>query len=200
MCDADSNCDISEQEIDDDIVGTSSKIVHPIRKYFTFDHSIQRSVCKLGQCKLKTRAAIDLYRHILRMHSKIAEKDDIKGKIENYRKKNLKTVVDQDDEIEVTVRVKKSEIMKSCVELTTINGRPLGIVEDSGFKRLVQPIVQAINQKSSTRLTLNREAMVDNAEKELLKIKNEIRRETENRMISLLIDSASKHDRYFLWA
>lgn len=162
MCDNDSTQNTIDQEIDEIGEGVSSKI-HPIYSYFTYDDKIQRSICKLGDCKLKTKAAIDLYRHVMRKHNKDFVRDDIKTKVENYRKKNGKPDLDDDDEIEVTVRVKKSEIVKSCVELTIINGRPLGLVEDSGFKRLMQPIVQAINQKSSTRLTLDRNAMIENA-------------------------------------
>lgn len=195
MCDADSSLNTINQEIDEEIACGSSSKIHPIRSYFTYDDNIQRSVCKLGDCKLKTKAAIDLYRHVVRKHSKQAEKDDIKIKVENFRKKSGKNDVDDDDEIEVTVRMKKSEIVKSCVELTTINGRPLGLVEDSGFKRLMQPIIRAINQKTLSRITLNRDTMIEKAEMELMSIKNLIKEETENRMISLLIDSATKHDR-----
>lgn len=93
--------------------------------------------------------------------------------------------------------MRKSEIMKSCVELTTINGRPLGIVEDSGFKRLMAPIVHAMKQKIPTGLTLNRETVAERAESSLIEIKNQIKKEIENRMISLLIDGVAKHDRYF---
>lgn len=193
----DSSQNTIAQGIDGIADGVSSKI-HPIRSYFTYDTEIQRSVCKLGDCKLKTKSANDLYRHVMRKHNKDFEKDDIKNKVEGFRKKNNRTEMDEDDEIEVTVRVKRSQIIKSCVELTTINGRPLGLVEDSGFKRLMQPIVHAINQKSSARLTLNRDAMIQHAENELTFIKNRIKTETENRMVSLLIDSATKHDRYFL--
>lgn len=174
----DNSLDSIDEEIDREN-GASSKI-HPVRSYFTFDDNIERNVCKLGGCKIKSKSANDLYRHVQRKHKQIAEKDDIKSKVEKYRQRIGKIGVDDDDEVEVTVRVKKSKIIKSCVELTTINGRPLGLVEDSGFKRLVQPIVQAINQKTATRLTLNRDAMIENAEKSLTHIKNQIKKETEN--------------------
>lgn len=186
----------SEEYFSDSEIGASSKL-HPIRSYFSYDDISERSICTFGGCKIKSKSSNDLYRHVQRKHPNEAIKNDIKIKVENHRMQMRKTAA-VDDEVEVMVRMRKSEIMKSCVELTTINGRPLGLVEDSGFKRLMQPVIEAMNRKTSTRLTLNRETMAANAEISCAKTKNQIKKETKNRMISLLIDGVTKHERYFL--
>lgn len=54
-----------------------------------------------------------------------------------------------DDIITVTkkslnVKMDKIILLKACTEMVTVNGRPLTIFNDSGFKKILKPLVEAI--------------------------------------------------------
>lgn len=38
----------------------------------------------------------------------------------------------------------KATLISACVELVTLNGRPFTILQDSGFKKIGDPIVESI--------------------------------------------------------
>lgn len=38
----------------------------------------------------------------------------------------------------------KTTLTSACVELVTVNGRPFTILQDSGFKKIVDPIIESI--------------------------------------------------------
>jgi len=40
-------------------------------------------------------------------------------------------------------------LLKACTEMVTENGRPLTIFNDSGFKKLLKPLVEAIGGGNS---------------------------------------------------
>lgn len=42
----------------------------------------------------------------------------------------------------------KNTLINACIELISENGRPLSILEDSGFKKILNPLLQAIEPGS----------------------------------------------------
>jgi len=42
------------------------------------------------------------------------------------------------------VPLNKQKIIEACVQLVTINGRPLKLMDDSGFKMIMDPLMDAI--------------------------------------------------------
>lgn len=38
----------------------------------------------------------------------------------------------------------KNTLINACIELVSENGRPLSILEDSGFKKILNPLLKAI--------------------------------------------------------
>lgn len=42
------------------------------------------------------------------------------------------------------VSLSKQKLIEACVQLVTINGRPFTLMEDSGFKMIIDPLLDAI--------------------------------------------------------
>jgi len=42
----------------------------------------------------------------------------------------------------VSVEINYKEIIDACVNMTTVNGHSINIVDDSGFKRIIDPIIE----------------------------------------------------------
>ena len=57
-----------------------------------------------------------------------------------------------------TVRVKIDThlLRTACLEMVTVNGRPFKIVEDSGFRKFLNPILQALSD-SGNKICINAE-------------------------------------------
>lgn len=82
----------------------------------------------------------------------------------------------------------------AVVEMLTKNGRTLTFVEDSGFRKIIEPILAII----SVPITINRfnirTLIVDAAQN----LRKQINMKLQNRLISIKMDAASKLNRSIL--
>lgn len=46
----------------------------------------------------------------------------------------------------LNIKMDKMTLIDGCVKLITENGRPLTILEDQGFRMIIDPIIEAIGQ------------------------------------------------------
>ena len=84
----------------------------------------------------------------------------------------------------------------ACLEMVTVNGKPFKIVKDLGFRKLLNPILQALSD-SGNKICINakiREEVVMLASK----IKKEIKEDIREKFISLKIDIATQMNRAIL--
>jgi len=44
------------------------------------------------------------------------------------------------------VKLDKVTLLQACTEMVTVNGRPLTIFNDSGFKKILNPLTEAIGE------------------------------------------------------
>lgn len=44
------------------------------------------------------------------------------------------------------MNIDKTVLLKACTEMVTVNGRPFTIFHDSGFRRILDPLSEAIGQ------------------------------------------------------
>ncbi|XP_065321217.1 uncharacterized protein LOC135928689 [Gordionus sp. m RMFG-2023] len=82
--------------------------------------------------------------------------------------------------------------MSSILELVTVNGRPLSIIEDSGFQRIINPLLAGLN------LVINKENLSRTINKTAQSIRDKISREVEGKLISLKVDAVQRLDRSIL--
>ncbi|XP_050054097.1 uncharacterized protein LOC126549317 [Aphis gossypii] len=81
-------------------------------------------------------------------------------------------------------------LISACVDLVTVNGRPYSVLNDSGFKKIINPILDGLDKKVARQYV----------HEESLAIQKEIRTEafTKAKLISLKLDAVTKLNRSFL--
>lgn len=73
------------------------------------------------------------------------------------------------------VSIDPNEIREACVEMVTVNGRPLTSIDDSGFRRIIDPILNAA--PSSEHVTVTSRTIRDDVTKKAEEIRGSIRDE-----------------------
>lgn len=74
---------------------------------------------------------------------------------------------------------------------------PLSIVESSPFQKILKPYVTALKLKGID-LIINRHNIKDRIAEKAEKIRESIRRETKNKVLSLMLDIATRYNRSVL--
>jgi len=49
--------------------------------------------------------------------------------------------------LEVKVNINMHTLISACVDLVTVNGRPYSVLNDSGFKKIINPILDGLDKK-----------------------------------------------------
>lgn len=90
------------------------------------------------------------------------------------------------------VSISQKELVDACVELATVNGRPLSIFEDSGFKKILDPLCKALD------ITINRQNIKKFIQEEGKKIRSEVRAAIGDKFYWLKADTATRQNRCIL--
>lgn len=113
------------------------------------------------------------------------------------------------------VQLDKVTLLQACTEMVTVNGRPLTIFNDSGFKKILNPLTQAIGEgippndllKYVLKLiiscilieilgfTINSQNIKKHIFCTSKTIINEITENIKNSLVSLKIDCVKRHNR-----
>ncbi|XP_015119063.1 uncharacterized protein LOC107042508 isoform X2 [Diachasma alloeum] len=88
------------------------------------------------------------------------------------------------------------EIKRACIELATVNGGPLSIIDDSGFQRLLSPLLRAVNAQKCAKISSA--TIQERIEAEVEGIRASIRNDLIGKLISLKVDAATLFNRRFL--
>lgn len=96
----------------------------------------------------------------------------------------------------VNIDISASQIMSGILEMITVNDRPLSIVNDSGFIKLMSPLTEAINRQGFQRdnLIINMQNLHTQISIEAGKIRSQITEDVVNRLISLKLDCVTGHN------
>lgn len=78
-------------------------------------------------------------------------------------------------------------LIDACLELVTVNGRPFSLMEDSGFRKIIDPLQQAIGNGFAINSANIREKVSNVAQSERRKLVDEL----SGRLLMLKIDSAT---------
>ena len=76
----------------------------------------------------------------------------------------------------VKVAISPEILQKGCLELVTVNGRPFSCMKDSGFQKIVKPILDAFPDNAPK---ISPEAMKQNVIAEAKKIKTDIKKDVK---------------------
>lgn len=154
------------------------------REYFDFDENTKQSVCKVDGCKkhISGNHLGNLARHLQTVHNIACIK-----KSQGNKEKACK----------VSISLEPKELVKACVEIVTVNGRPLRALEDSGFRKIIDPILKSF-AKNDIKLTINKQNIHDDIQSYNDLLKNKIKEDIKDKIISLKFDIASKHNKSIL--
>ena len=86
------------------------------------------------------------------------------------------------------------KVIDACVKLVTVNGRPFQILSDSGFREIIDPLVEAFpktHRRSISPRTIHRYIQM-----KAKHLREEITKKLSNVPFSLKIDCASRKGRY----
>ena len=92
------------------------------------------------------------------------------------------------------VQLSDSDVLDACVELVTANARPFTLMEDSGFKKLLNPILAGLENK----IVINAENIRCEITVRAQCIRRDIQNEIIVRLVCLKVDTASRLGRSFL--
>lgn len=90
--------------------------------------------------------------------------------------------------------MKKSDIVDACVELVTINGRPFSLMNDSGFRALVDPI----KNKVCPSLAIDESNVKKFVNEKAAKLKSHIMEDLRGKVVCLKLDCITHCNRSFV--
>lgn len=90
--------------------------------------------------------------------------------------------------------LRKDDIIDSCVELVTVNGRPFSLMNDSGFRMLLDPIIM----KTCPSLVIDENNIMKYVTDKANKIKSSIVGCLKHQIIGLKLDCVTHCNRSFL--
>lgn len=96
----------------------------------------------------------------------------------------------------VNVYISTGQIMSGILEMVTVNDRPLSIINDSGFMKLMNPLIEAINRRCihGDNLIINSQNLNTQISVEAAKIRTQIKEDVMNRLISLKLDCVTGYN------
>lgn len=170
----------------------NKKCTHPAREFFTYDEINDISICKIDGCDEKVKTvkgnhAGNLTRHIQR-HHKTESTQLMKILAENEKVKSSNAI---------PVYFTPEEISLAFTELTTVNGRPYSLIEDSGMHRIITPIKIAFD-KANVSFHLDKDSIKQKGDVYLEDIQQKITSEMHDKPLCFQIDLAKCENRCVL--
>lgn len=104
-----------------------------------------------------------------------------------------KTIIENDHNV-----ISFEKLLEICVEITTVNGRPFSIVNDSGFRKLLNVSLAQIEKNTGKKEHITIPRVKDKMQQICSEIKQKITKETKNKLISLQLDIGTKFNRGIL--
>lgn len=154
------------------------------RQHFTFNPATGRMKCNIGECSIsvKTDHSGNLTRHLSRCHA--LEHEDV------LKKRKEQKEQDGPSGKRIKIEMDHDTLLSACVELVTTNGRPFAILEDSGFKKIVRPILDALPETPA--IVINSENIRPHVSTTATARREKIKNEIKGRFICLKIDCCTR--------
>lgn len=147
--------------------------------------------CRIDGCDKKYNEKTSAIRHLKLNHAEIHRT----VKSEKLSKNQMSN--EQSYAFEIRVKVNPDDIMDACADLVTLHGLSLAAVEYPAFKKILYPYVVGLNTKG-IELQINKRTIKEHISKRADELKKIIKRETNRRMVSVMIDIASRYNRSVL--
>lgn len=140
--------------------------------------------CSVGDCKAILSNSTTAIRHLRRFHPEIVEKIN--------QNKNAVELANKPVKIEIVMS--PAQLWKSILQLIVFSAVPFSIINSEGFKNLTQPIIDGFKNIGNT-ISMNIPNIQLHINSEAEKLKNRIRDEVKSKMLCLMLDIGSRHNR-----
>ncbi|KAL5246377.1 hypothetical protein ACI65C_013785 [Semiaphis heraclei] len=135
-----------------------------IYEYFSYDTNSKLSVCKDCGGNVNGKHGTNLKKH-LSIHVDLFEEFKKLESKKNLQKNNLKPNLKSKahyrlfnfSKPNVQVSISMKHIIDACVELVTVNGRPFSMLNDSGLRRILDPVLNGVKNS----VVINSESIGD---------------------------------------
>lgn len=170
---------------------------HSVRQYFVYDKLENRSNCLVDKClaTVKGNHAGNLMRHLRKHHRRkfdellqqenkqiyLTTPSTIRPSTSDYYAEKKK----------INLPLYAENIKKGCVEMIVINCRPLSIFTDSGFRKIIQPILDA----SNATFVINEDSIKNFIFQQSEAVRDKIRCCIRGKIISIKLDSMTRSKR-----
>jgi bifunctional polynucleotide phosphatase/kinase len=94
----------------------------------------------------------------------------------------------------LSIEITERQVVDACVEMVTVNGRPFKALSDSGFRKILDPILKGFGGT----FTISPENIRDKVEGKAKEIRVKIKKDVKNRFVSVKMDCATRLDRALL--
>lgn len=164
--------------------------IHNFTEAFTeaVDGAKKKLVCRIDGCRSNLSCNSAAIRHLKKLH-----RDVYDGIAANKTKSNFSKPNDEDS-IEIQVKVSVGYIWDAILELIIFNGLAFATVVSSGFKKLIYPIIAGLQSKNID-LKINTPNLKEKIKNRTAEMKDHIRNELKGKMVCLMLDIASRHNR-----
>ena len=167
-----------------------------IKKYFKYFESENKSSCTLGKCKavISGNHAPNLERQVKRFYDKEFNDEKLSGlqqptgasfsnepQKKRMRETNQCAIESIDEMFLKTIQVKMNEktLENACLGLVTIKGRPFKIMDDSGFRKNLNLLLEGMRAK----FTVNAENIREKIGEKANVVRNRMQLEVECKLV-----------------
>lgn len=182
---------------------------NPVRDYFTIDTDNKQGICDIDTCKtiIKGNHASNFERHLESYHPDHFKLHQTNKK--KSRSNDLEISLNNDDSIQpkiydnidfkrkmvkVSVQISDDILKSACAEMVTKNGLPLSVINCSGFRKILDPILKSLK----SNLTINTNNTKKFIDLIACDIKESIKIQVKDQLISFKLDIANRLDRHIL--
>lgn len=157
---------------------------------FRYDVRSRSAICRISTDGKKCNTKITNNHHGNKMrHLKSLHRHIYDGLKKTKRRKKVRNFCGQ-----ITVKIHMGAIYAAFVELVSTNGRPFCIVDDSGMRIILEPILDAIYDMTGEKVCLNCAVIKDKVNLTYKYVRNEIVKAIEKKPLALMTDISTKHN------
>lgn len=162
-----------------------------IQNQFKRNETESYNMCNICHNRLNTIHKGNLTKHLKSMHKdKFIEIEEKMKKIEQDSNQGVIEEYFEPEELEkVVIYTSLKRIKDYCIEMVCLNGRPLQIVEDSGFKAIIGPIIGQLKNKKET---INRRNLFTEIKSKSNLIRDQMKKTLKNKIVSIKVDIGSR--------
>lgn len=176
-------------DMDDIIISRSNQFIDCFKNE-TVENVGRKFICQVSGCGNSYSDKSGAIRHLKKHHTDFYDAIKYNKEDKSVGEISLKSV-------EIRVKVDVEEIWNACIELVTVHGLPLSVVEFPAFQRILKPYMTSLELKG-IGLIINRHNIKDRVAQRADEIRQLIALEAENKVLTLLVDIASRYNRSIL--